>query len=138
MSAETLADLERRAAELRSRVQRLALNAATDALDGFVAGDYVLAAHHLAAVRQVLERARIVIPDGCVLLGSRVTFRRTGEAALEESEVEVTAPDVADPTTGRISFESPLGAALLGRRMGETARFMTPAGPRTVIVTAIA
>jgi transcription elongation factor GreA len=34
----------------------------------------------------------------------------------------------ADPASGRISHESPFGAALMGRRTGETVRARTPGG----------
>jgi transcription elongation factor GreA len=34
----------------------------------------------------------------------------------------------ADPRRGRISHESPLGKALMGKRVGETAEAQTPAG----------
>ncbi|MEW6579229.1 MAG: GreA/GreB family elongation factor, partial [Chloroflexota bacterium] len=34
----------------------------------------------------------------------------------------------ADPRSGKISNESPLGAALLGRRVGDTVRVQTPGG----------
>ena len=35
----------------------------------------------------------------------------------------------ADPRRGKISHQSPLGMALLGKQPGETARAETPSGP---------
>jgi hypothetical protein len=54
----------------------------------------------IAAVQRVVERAQVVVPHGCVLLGSRVTFRQAGESDTGETQVELTAPDVAEPTAG--------------------------------------
>jgi transcription elongation factor GreA len=37
----------------------------------------------------------------------------------------------ADPRNGKISHESPIGSALLGKRVGDTAVAQTPGGPLT-------
>ena len=43
----------------------------------------------------------------------------------------------ADPTQGKISNESPLGKALMGRRVGETVQVNAPAGLLTFRIVAI-
>jgi transcription elongation factor GreA len=43
----------------------------------------------------------------------------------------------ADAATGRISIESPIGEALMGRRAGETVEVQTPGGLRTVEIVAV-
>ena len=43
----------------------------------------------------------------------------------------------ADPSQGRISNESPLGQALIGRRKGDTVQVSAPAGLLTFRITAI-
>lgn len=43
-------------------------------------------------------------------------------------QITIVLPDDADPVSGLISTESPLGQALIGKRVGETVHFETPAG----------
>lgn len=45
-----------------------------------------------------------------------------------EDEFAVVAPEDVDTGANRISSESPLGRALLGRRIGDRVRFRTPGG----------
>ena len=44
----------------------------------------------------------------------------------------------ADPKTGRISNESPIGKALLGKRSGDAARVAAPAGATKIKVLKVA
>jgi transcription elongation factor GreA len=46
-------------------------------------------------------------------------------------------PAEARLSEGRLSYRSPIGAALLGRRAGEVVTITTPAGPRTYRVVAV-
>lgn len=134
MAEGTLGALRRQAAILEVVVKRLAPEAAKGALEGITHAEFFVASRQLAAVERVLSIARVVEPDGCALLGSRVTLDQ-GDG--QRFAVELAGPDRVDPATGRISVDSPMGAALLGRRKGETVRFHTPAGYRTVTLTAI-
>ena len=77
-----------------------------------------------------------------VSVGSRVTVRERGgqEAVSEGSRVTVqeigedqetfllVGAREADPRSGKISNESPIGKALLGKRVGEIATAATPDG----------
>ena len=67
-----------------------------------------------------------------VEVGSTVTVR-TAEG--KERTYAVVGHREASPMEGRISNESPLGQALLGRKVGEQAEFKAPAG--TVVYTVI-
>ncbi|MHB1296650.1 MAG: transcription elongation factor GreA [Anaerolineae bacterium] len=60
-----------------------------------------------------------------VSLGARVTVAEEGE---EPETYHIVGRAEADPTKGRISNESPLGRALLGRKMGECFDVQTPGG----------
>jgi len=66
------------------------------------------------------------VPPDIVTMHSqvRVVDTATGECTV----VTLCYPDEADPATGRVSVLSPVGAALLGRRIGETAAWETPDG----------
>lgn len=46
----------------------------------------------------------------------------------EVVDYRIVGSSEADPREGRISDESPVGAALLGHREGEMVRFLTPGG----------
>ena len=58
-------------------------------------------------------------------IGSRVTVQ---EGDGPEETYHIVGSAEADPATGSISNVSPLGRALMGRRVGETAEVMAPAG----------
>ena len=60
-----------------------------------------------------------------VQLASTVTV--VEEGAPEET-YRIVGPAEADPGAGRVSFESAMGKALLGRRVGDEVEVRTPAG----------
>ena len=71
---------------------------------------------------------------GEVHVGSTVSFDEDGSVET----YKIVGPAEADYTAGRISFESELGRALLGRRVGDEAQVKTATGATyTVRVTAI-
>ena len=53
-------------------------------------------------------------------------------------EYSVVGPVEADPIGGKISDESPLGAALMGKSVGETATITTPKGETVYTIKSIA
>jgi len=59
-------------------------------------------------------------------IGARVTIQEEGFDDLET--YQVVGPKEADPPNNRISFESPIGRALLGKKVGELAIADTPNG----------
>jgi transcription elongation factor GreA len=72
--------------------------------------------------------------DGDVVrVGSRVLI----QDADGDVEFEVVAHEDADPGHDRVSAESPLGRALLGRRVGERVTFRAPGGVMGVTVVGI-
>jgi transcription elongation factor GreA len=98
--------------------------------------DYIMAKEDQAFLEgriqeltQLLSNARIIAEDapasGLVNVGSRVTVQESGEDP--ETFLMVGAKE-ADPRAGRISNESPIGRALMGRRVGDTVKAETPAG----------
>ncbi len=60
-----------------------------------------------------------------VEVGARITVMEEGEAP--ESYLIVGAKE-ADPRNGRISHVSPIGSALMGRRVGDRVEVQTPGG----------
>jgi len=68
--------------------------------------------------------------NGSVDLLSTVTFVEEGE--LEE-RYRIVGPTEADPGSGKISFESAIGKALMGRKVGDDVEVRTPTGGRYTI-----
>ncbi len=80
-------------------------------------------------IESMLKNAVIIeetTDNGEVRLGSWVTVVEEGSDTPER--FHLVGPAEADPTAGRISYESPLGSSLLGRRAGDTVRIQTPGG----------
>jgi transcription elongation factor GreA len=73
---------------------------------------------------QVIEER--VQPKGEVSLGRTVIVREAG-TDYEETYTIVGSVE-ADPTGGRISNSSPIGKALIGKRVGQKATVQTPGG----------
>jgi transcription elongation factor GreA len=62
-----------------------------------------------------------------VTIGCRVKIL---DLKYEEEEVyQIVGSTEADPFNMRISYESPIGKAILGKEAGETVEFESPAGP---------
>jgi transcription elongation factor GreA len=79
-------------------------------------------------VEEMLHRAEQIPPTADksrVGIGSTVTVAENG-AGPETFRVVGSAE--ADPAHGTISNESPLGRALLGKSVGQSARYATPGG----------
>jgi len=80
---------------------------------------------------QIIDEGRV---SDTVRLGSTVTV--VDEDGFQETYTIVGSAE-ADPNKGRISNESPVGRALLGRRVGEEARVRVPAGELRLRIKAL-
>lgn len=80
-----------------------------------------------------LERAEIVSPTEISpdVITMNSTMRIRIRTSRSETTLSLVFPEDAVPAEDRISVMSPLGAALLGYRVGDSVSFRTPAGPRT-------
>ena len=79
----------------------------------------------------------VIIKDGAakkgtVSLGSKVDF--IDEADGELATYEIVGTTEADVEQGRISNESPIGNALLGKKANESVNVVTPSGVITLTV----
>jgi transcription elongation factor GreA len=73
--------------------------------------------------------------DGVVRLGSKVTIKEVGGGKPESYQLVGAAE--ANPKDGRISNESPLGKALLGRKIGDEVKVNAPSGTIPFRVVAV-
>jgi len=71
---------------------------------------------------------------GRVFFGAWVTIEDSGGATRRH---RIVGPDEFDREPGYISMDSPLGRALLGKRVGDTVEVELPGGPQSVTITAI-
>ena len=81
-------------------------------------------------LQKVLEHARVITPDVLpkdrVSLLSRVEF--TNLASDARMKFQIVSPHEMDLEAGKISLKSPIGAALMGKKVGEIAEARVPSG----------
>jgi transcription elongation factor GreA len=82
----------------------------------------------IMTVEAMLKNAVLIESNGpsdTVILGSQVTVVEEG---FDPETYTIVGSAEANPGDGRISNESPLGKALIGRKAGEKVAFETPGG----------
>ena len=109
------------------------------------------AEYHMAKQRQDYVSARLCqlkerladlslinmnnIPKDRIAFGSKVTLYDVDRDA--EIEYRLVTSEEADVSQGRISTTSPIGRALMGKRMGDTVKVTTPNGSREFEIRAV-
>lgn len=84
----------------------------------------------IAELENIIQNVEIIKKprgDSKVQLGSTVKLKSDGKA----KEFQVVGTVEADPLNGKISDESPIGQALLGKKEGESVEIVTPAETTT-------
>ncbi len=76
----------------------------------------------------LLKTVEIVTPhhSNIVEVGSTVVVHKTGEK--EEHTYQIVGSEEANTEAGRISLNSPLGEAIMGKKKGEVFTFVSPVG----------
>ena len=86
--------------------------------------------HDIALLEEELRTAQIIersaVSGDKVTIGSKVTVKNT--ATDTEMHLEIVGSMAADPISGKISNESPIGGALFGHTVGNTVPVTTPGG----------
>ena len=81
-------------------------------------------------LQRVLENARVIDPNALpkdrVCLLSVVEF--TNLATNIRMKIEIVSPHEMNLEAGKISLKSPIGAALMGKKVGEIAEAQVPSG----------
>ena len=81
-------------------------------------------------LQKILEHSRVIDPDVLpkdrVSLLSRVEF--TNLASDARMIFQIVSPHEMDLEAGKISLKSPIGAALMGKKVGEIAEARVPSG----------
>jgi transcription elongation factor GreA len=92
----------------------------------------------ISEIEHILANVQVITApksDGKVVLGSTVTLKSTTSGKTKEFQVVGTVE--ADPLNGKISDESPIGQALMGKKEGQDVEIKTPAETTTYTITDI-
>jgi transcription elongation factor GreA len=92
----------------------------------------------IADIEDKLSRAQIIDPTELsgdkVVFGATVTLLDDGEKPVK---YQIVGQTEADAKSGRISYNSPLGRALIGRKVDDEVEVSVPAGDRYYVVAKI-
>ena len=94
--------------------------------------DQGLVESRIAEIEDILQNAEIIkaTHKSTVGIGSKVALKNGSKTI----EYHIVGPVEANPGEGKISNESPLGVALMGKKEGEEASFTTPKGEITYTI----
>lgn len=89
----------------------------------------------IAEIEEILNNAEIIKGGArkTIALGSKVTLKTGGKTVV----YTIVGPVEADPLEGKISNESPIGEALFGKKVGDSATITTPKGDVTYKIATI-
>ena len=97
-----------------------------------------LVENRITELEQMVKNARVIdeseLSVDSVSVGTHVTIQLEDE---DPEEYDIVGRTEADPLSGKISDESPVGHALLGKAVGDEAEVLLPAG-HTVIYKVLA
>ena len=92
----------------------------------------------IGEIEDRVSRAQIIDPAS--LSGDRIVFGAT-VTVLDDAEkpqrYQIVGQTEADARQGRISYDSPLGRALIGKQVGEEVEVTVPSGDRFYLVDKI-
>ena len=92
--------------------------------------EQALLEHRIATLEERLLNARVIeagdVSTDAVSIGSKVKLKDI--EANETIEYHIVGSAEADPTANKLSNESPVGKAIIGRKKGETVEVAAPRG----------
>ena len=115
------------AARLRSAIEMGDLSENADYIkakedQGFIEG-------RIQELEETLKRTKVInLPNNSsdkVQIGSSVVVKEEG---YEQELIHIVGSKEADPEIGKLSYESPIGSALLGHKISDIVRVKTPEG----------
>jgi len=91
----------------------------------------------IAQIEYVLKHAIIVEAntDGTIGIGSNVVLIKKDSG--DEKKYQIVGNEEADFSAGKISFESPIGSALMGKSEKESISVETPKGVNQYIISSV-
>ncbi|HNW23595.1 MAG TPA: GreA/GreB family elongation factor [Candidatus Dojkabacteria bacterium] len=126
-------DLKHREGELRSKLQdtlnQMRLQGDLRENDGYTMAvdDFQGNEEKIATIKSTLENAKIVAKKKSmtVEIGCHVTIE-CGKGNLRK--YSIVGENEANPLEGKISYKSPIGSSLMGKKKGEKVIIETPSG----------
>ena len=111
--------------------------------------EYDAAKNDQAALEQRIQELKAMIENAVVVdeskidtntvnFGTRVTIVDMDDEDEEQETYAIVGTSESDPANGRLSNESPVGAALIGAHVGDVVTAITPGGVRRIRVVEIA
>jgi transcription elongation factor GreA len=91
----------------------------------------------IAEIEHILANVQVIVApknDNKVVLGSTIKLEGVNGSS---KQFQVVGTVEADPLNGKISDESPIGRALLGKKVGEDVEIQTPAEKTTYKIAEI-
>ena len=92
----------------------------------------------IGEIEDRVSRAQIIDPASLsgdkIVFGATVTVRDDGD---KPQRYQIVGQTEADARQGRISYDSPLGRALIGKQVGEEVEVTVPSGDRFYLVDKI-
>jgi transcription elongation factor GreA len=107
-------------------------NLAEDAEYAVAKNEQAFVEGRIRYLETLLAKARVYEKSGqqeTIQVGAKVTIQQDG---TDPEVYIIVGPEEANPRQGMISYESPLGKALLNRRVGEVVEVKAPSGTFTV------
>ncbi|WP_096153264.1 MULTISPECIES: transcription elongation factor GreA [Bacillus] len=92
----------------------------------------------ITLLEQMIRNAKIIEDNSdsdSVTLGKTVTFVELPDE--EEETYTIVGSAEADPFEGKISNDSPMGSALMGKNVGDSVSIQTPGGEMNVRIVSI-
>ena len=122
---------KRREVAERIRVAREFGDIAENAEYDDAKNEQALLEHRIATLEERLRNARVItkkdVAKDVVSIGSKVKLRDI--AAKQTFEYRIVGSAEANPAENKLSNESPVGKAIIGKKKGETVDVTTPRGP---------
>ena len=138
ITEEHKAELEKELIKLRGELQgkiadRLAestsKNQAEDSEYAQAVQDRDMLQERIEDLESLIEESGVIEKETCnteyVTLGAWITMEMNGNG---EKELRLVGASEANPAKGSVSYESPLGEALLGAKVSETVYVLSPTG----------
>jgi transcription elongation factor GreA len=129
---EYLSDQKRREVAERIRVAREFGDIQENSEYDDAKNEQALLEHRIAMLEERMLSARVIskkeIAKDVVSIGSHVKLRDV--AAKETIEYHIVGSAEANPAERKLSNESPVGKAIMGRKKGETVEVVTPRGSK--------
>ena len=127
---EYLSSEKRREVAERIRVAREFGDIAENSEYDDAKNDQMLLEHRIATLEERLKAARVIdageVSTDAVSIGAHVTLKDVD--ANETVEYHIVGSAEANPAEHKLSNESPVGKAIIGRKKGETVEVAAPRG----------